>query len=191
MSALLDPEDRTIAERDFGAPPAATAADDSIGALIPTTQDGLPNVDTMSYDQLSTLCDRIGKVKVGVPKTLLSRFPTITVVTETEQKCSICLDGFATGQVMRILPCDHAFHKECIDDWLDASKKCPNCNVDVTESAPAGGTSTVEDVMSNLQNLDIADEANEVQPSRPTTSSASPAPKRSPPKKSPQRIWRF
>ncbi|KAI8869285.1 hypothetical protein GQ42DRAFT_123983 [Ramicandelaber brevisporus] len=45
--------------------------------------------------------------------------------------CSICLDEYSVGDFMRILPCGHRFHVECIDVWLSRSVTCPNCKMDV------------------------------------------------------------
>ncbi|KAJ3390838.1 Ras- protein Rab-28 [Entophlyctis sp. JEL0112] len=32
--------------------------------------------------------------------------------------CSVCLCDYEEGQLLRQLPCFHAFHRECIDGWL-------------------------------------------------------------------------
>ena len=42
-------------------------------------------------------------------------------------KCSICLEDFQCGDVVRTLPCFHSFHKECIDRWLGNKPICPIC----------------------------------------------------------------
>ena len=39
--------------------------------------------------------------------------------------CSICIDMVEGGG--RLLPCGHAFHRECIDPWLAGKATCPNC----------------------------------------------------------------
>lgn len=40
--------------------------------------------------------------------------------------CSICTDDFEKGQDIRVLPCDHKFHPECVDPWLlNVSGTCP------------------------------------------------------------------
>ena len=42
-------------------------------------------------------------------------------------KCSICLEDFQCGDVVRTLPCFHSFHKDCIDRWLRSKSICPIC----------------------------------------------------------------
>lgn len=40
--------------------------------------------------------------------------------------CSICTEDFELGQDLRVLPCDHKFHPECVDPWLlNVSGTCP------------------------------------------------------------------
>ncbi|KAI8874480.1 hypothetical protein GQ42DRAFT_112886, partial [Ramicandelaber brevisporus] len=45
--------------------------------------------------------------------------------------CSICLEQFAIGDMVRVLNCRHVFHTACIDPWLStASALCPLCKTD-------------------------------------------------------------
>ena len=40
--------------------------------------------------------------------------------------CSICTEDFSKGQEVRVLPCNHKFHPDCIDPWLlNVSGTCP------------------------------------------------------------------
>lgn len=48
-------------------------------------------------------------------------------VGETQQQCMVCLSEFAEGDLLRQLGCDHLFHKDCIDEWLQRSASCPIC----------------------------------------------------------------
>ncbi|KAI0064138.1 hypothetical protein BV25DRAFT_1801009 [Artomyces pyxidatus] len=48
-------------------------------------------------------------------------------------ECVICLENFAKGDRVRVLPCKHIFHLEEVDEWLIQRKKlCPVCKADVT-----------------------------------------------------------
>lgn len=40
--------------------------------------------------------------------------------------CSICTEDFTVGEDVRVLPCDHKFHPQCVDPWLvNVSGTCP------------------------------------------------------------------
>lgn len=41
----------------------------------------------------------------------------------TQAECAICLEEFAVGDKVRVLPCEHVFHMNEIDDWLINRKK--------------------------------------------------------------------
>ncbi|RAH67529.1 RING-H2 finger protein [Aspergillus aculeatinus CBS 121060] len=53
--------------------------------------------------------------------------------------CPICTDDFVKGQDLRVLPCNHQFHPECIDPWLvNVSGTCPLCRIDLNPAQPEG-----------------------------------------------------
>lgn len=95
------------------------------------------NVDSMSYEQLLELGERLGDVK---PKNRpaseqeINRLPISTYNAngqKEEQKCTICLCIVETGELVRRLPCLHLFHTECIDRWLSTNAKCPICKLEL------------------------------------------------------------
>ncbi|KAL5397859.1 hypothetical protein PMIN03_012836 [Paraphaeosphaeria minitans] len=64
--------------------------------------------------------------------------------------CSICTDDFEKGQDIRVLPCDHKFHPECVDPWLlNVSGTCPLCRVDLRPTT----SHTSDDAEANLTTL--------------------------------------
>ena len=48
-------------------------------------------------------------------------------LSKEDALCSVCLDCFEGGCSLRMLPCLHRFHKECIDEWLQRKPFCPLC----------------------------------------------------------------
>eukprot|EP01062_Namystynia_karyoxenos_P005232 TRINITY_DN11848_c0_g1_i2.p1 TRINITY_DN11848_c0_g1~~TRINITY_DN11848_c0_g1_i2.p1 ORF type:complete len:1698 (+),score=337.73 TRINITY_DN11848_c0_g1_i2:110-5095(+) len=48
--------------------------------------------------------------------------------------CSVCLTEYVSGDTLIRLPCHHAFHRECVADWLTESGGCPLCRQSVAVS---------------------------------------------------------
>ncbi|KAF9948861.1 hypothetical protein BGZ72_009244 [Mortierella alpina] len=48
--------------------------------------------------------------------------------------CSICLCDYEDMEELRHLPCDHYFHKECVDEWLKLKRTCPLCKYDISQA---------------------------------------------------------
>ena len=44
-----------------------------------------------------------------------------------ESNCGICRDDFKDGETVKVLKCQHLFHRECLGQWLISNKKCPIC----------------------------------------------------------------
>lgn len=59
------------------------------------------------------------------------RSPVKAVPIGEEDKCAICLSEFETSENVRILPCAHFFHVQCIDRWLLSNKNCPVCRLSI------------------------------------------------------------
>jgi hypothetical protein len=69
---------------------------------------------------------------------LLSPLP-LRLGLENEGTCAICLDEMQQTPV-RELPCKHAFHQGCVEEWLvERSGSCPCCKADVGEMLAGEG----------------------------------------------------
>jgi hypothetical protein len=44
-----------------------------------------------------------------------------------EAECAVCLQSFEEGGRIRVMPCSHGFHEDCIVRWLGISRLCPLC----------------------------------------------------------------
>ncbi|CAN6624134.1 hypothetical protein TRVA0_009S02872 [Trichomonascus vanleenenianus] len=59
----------------------------------------------------------------------------VLIASREEPDCPICFEGFKDGDILRVLPCKHKFHAECVDPWLlNSSSLCPLCRVDLSLS---------------------------------------------------------
>ncbi|KAH7138926.1 hypothetical protein B0J11DRAFT_28750 [Dendryphion nanum] len=69
---------------------------------------------------------------IAAAETLPTGAAAAGVTTDEGLGCSICTEDFEKGQDIRVLPCDHKFHPECVDPWLlNVSGTCPLCRVDL------------------------------------------------------------
>ncbi len=94
----------------------------------------------MSYDALLRLGERIGDVKeerwACVAQDKIEKIPTLLFhpsmaegkdENHTEVKCLICQENYEEGEELRCLPCQHCFHKDCVDTWLSTKDTCAFC----------------------------------------------------------------
>ena len=49
------------------------------------------------------------------------------IYNSTFYQCGICMDSFKHDENIKQLACDHIFHKECLNQWLQSKKNCPLC----------------------------------------------------------------
>uniref|UniRef100_A0ACD5ZL45 Uncharacterized protein n=1 Tax=Avena sativa TaxID=4498 RepID=A0ACD5ZL45_AVESA len=76
----------------------------------------------------------------GLDPDVLASFPTMTYAEaralrdgsgkggDAALECAVCLSEFEDEEKLRLLPeCSHAFHPDCIGEWLAAHVTCPVC----------------------------------------------------------------
>ena len=68
----------------------------------------------------------------GLTKQQIENFPIMNYKnkdkkTNAEEKCAICMEMFLETRKLRVLPCFHNYHVECIDKWLIMQNFCPIC----------------------------------------------------------------
>ncbi|XP_075809765.1 E3 ubiquitin-protein ligase RNF133 isoform X2 [Microtus pennsylvanicus] len=65
--------------------------------------------------------------------------------------CVICFESYKPNDTVRILTCNHFFHKNCIDPWILAHGTCPMCKCDILKAL--GIQMDIEDGTESLQVL--------------------------------------
>ncbi|KAI5658937.1 hypothetical protein M9H77_27730 [Catharanthus roseus] len=76
----------------------------------------------------------------GLDASVIETFPTFSYAEVKDHKigkgvleCAVCLNEFEDDETLRLLPkCDHVFHPECIDAWLESHVTCPVCRANLT-----------------------------------------------------------
>ncbi|KAJ7965953.1 putative Ring finger protein [Quillaja saponaria] len=68
----------------------------------------------------------------GIDKAVLESLPifrfSLLKGSKEGLECAICITKFENNDILRLLPkCKHAFHKNCIDQWLESHSSCPLC----------------------------------------------------------------
>ncbi|XP_042334020.1 E3 ubiquitin-protein ligase RNF128 [Sceloporus undulatus] len=76
--------------------------------------------------------------------------------------CAVCIEVYKPNDVVRILTCNHLFHKNCIDPWLLEHRTCPMCKCDILKALGI--------------EVDIEDRAESLQATVPTEASNIPSP---------------
>eukprot|EP00051_Salpingoeca_urceolata_P026149 m.476254 g.476254 ORF g.476254 m.476254 type:complete len:319 (+) comp20483_c0_seq1:707-1663(+) len=74
--------------------------------------------------------------------------------------CCICLGEYEEGDVQIVLPCNHFFHKDCIEPWLIRRRRtCPMCKRDplATERTPLLGPSVSSSSVSSSSAASLSD----------------------------------
>jgi len=63
----------------------------------------------------------------------IKTFDTKKMKENDPETCAVCIDDFKDGDKLRVLPCHHEYHVECIDLWLTTRKKfCPICKRNIS-----------------------------------------------------------
>ena len=93
-----------------------------------------PNPDAMTYEQLLQLEDNVGNVSKGLNA---QQFESLPITKYNKEKysenfqCIICMEEFNEREKVKLLPCGHIFHPNCIKEWLMKQKSCPFCKSEI------------------------------------------------------------
>ncbi|KAH6801774.1 hypothetical protein C2S51_033220 [Perilla frutescens var. frutescens] len=106
------------------------------------------DIDSMSYEELLELSDRIGYVSTGLKddeithclgrtKLAVSTDLSLHFASEMERKCSICQEEYEADDETGKLNCGHFYHIYCIKQWLGQKNSCPICKTSVMSQTEA------------------------------------------------------
>ncbi|KAL1559840.1 RING-type E3 ubiquitin transferase [Salvia divinorum] len=92
---------------------------------------------TANSHQIHDGLPRSRSLASGVDKTVVESLPFFRFSSLRGSRdgleCAVCLARFEDVEILRLLPkCKHAFHIDCIDQWLEKHSTCPLCRCKVT-----------------------------------------------------------
>ncbi|EPY50948.1 ubiquitin-protein ligase E3 [Schizosaccharomyces cryophilus OY26] len=99
------------------------------------------NSSTTKFSEKSSFESKVSDEmdNYGQPKGSCSREDNANITMNAEDAnqeeeddfCTICYANYDYTDYLRVLPCGHLFHAQCIDTWMTTSKaSCPLCNED-------------------------------------------------------------
>ncbi|XP_020688539.2 E3 ubiquitin-protein ligase ATL6-like [Dendrobium catenatum] len=132
---------RAIASRDLTLSPAVRCSPLLSGKKM--TKIPFQSLSNGGTDLPFVVAGRI-RFQRGLDPEVLENFPTLVYSDVKEHKigkgaleCAICLNEFEDDETIRLLPeCDHVFHQECVDAWLETHVTCPVCSANYTFYSP-------------------------------------------------------
>ena len=106
-------------------------------AVLEDADEG-PEVEGLSYEELTALGDAVGKVSKGASEASISRALVELTFADlgpggAEQQCPICRMEFEDGDTLAKLQCGHPYHRQCAEQWLRINKTCAVCNQEVPQ----------------------------------------------------------
>ncbi|XP_029787448.1 E3 ubiquitin-protein ligase RLIM-like, partial [Suricata suricatta] len=89
-----------------------------------------------SWDQFYPVIYDSDDQWAGLPTVQIDNLPIRSYAEgDALQSCAICITEYTEGNRVRILPCTHQFHVDCVDRWLSENSTCPICRTEVAYSA--------------------------------------------------------
>lgn len=114
--------------------------------VLPMLQNEIKRIVTQSLSLAilrRAIAPQMEDVKLVVKEEVLEKIPTMKYlkleqkIKNMNSKCTVCQDDFNEQDEVRVLPCEHIYHLDCIDDWLKIhSYKCPCCRKPAAEYSP-------------------------------------------------------
>ncbi|CAI9101910.1 OLC1v1000072C7 [Oldenlandia corymbosa var. corymbosa] len=93
------------------------------------------DVDSMTYEELLALEERIGNVNTGLCEEVIMhsmrqrKHQLFIGESSNSEPCCVCQEDYTAGDDIGILNCGHEFHTNCIKQWLSLKNICPICKM--------------------------------------------------------------
>ncbi|KAH8806129.1 hypothetical protein F5884DRAFT_710180, partial [Xylogone sp. PMI_703] len=78
--------------------------------------------------QMTHLDKLIKSEKFSTWKQRMQRCRGLGTPVSSEYQCTFCISALTDDDMVRGLPCNHCYHKACIDPWFSyVHRTCPLC----------------------------------------------------------------
>lgn len=84
--------------------------------------------------------ERLAKRLARAAKKAIAKIPQRTLTAGDKElekdydQCAVCIEPYNDGDIIRLMPCRHVFHKSCVDPWLMDHRTCPMCKLDILQA---------------------------------------------------------
>ncbi|XP_021276298.1 E3 ubiquitin-protein ligase ATL42-like [Herrania umbratica] len=90
------------------------------------------NFDHTTHPQNFHRLSQSSSIFSGIDRRIIESIPSFqfSVIKGSKEglECVVCISKFEDSDILRLLPkCKHAFHMNCIDQWLERHSTCPLC----------------------------------------------------------------
>ncbi|XP_056683301.1 E3 ubiquitin ligase BIG BROTHER-related isoform X3 [Spinacia oleracea] len=111
--------------------------EDEEGSFTDEIEEDEIDPDEMSYEELIALGEVVGEESRGlsieeITSSLSSCVHKFVECKTTIDRCVICQMEYDEGEQLVALHCQHPFHTDCINQWLQIKKVCPICSIEIT-----------------------------------------------------------
>ncbi|KAG5193472.1 hypothetical protein JEQ12_019833 [Ovis aries] len=108
------------------------------GRMTPIIDDDSDSGSSLNLEQFLLLHEADPHQPTGLSELQINNLPLRFSEEEDATKiCTICITEYTAGNMLRILPCSHEYHYQCIDQWLAEHSTCPICRGPVVDHSEA------------------------------------------------------
>ena len=104
--------------------------------MLGVGEDEAGSPSQLPYETLLRLGEAVPAVSRGASVEAIDQLRTISLedaqadpTLHLQECCSICRMEWEEGDQLRAMPCGHADHVDCLDQWLGVNKCCPLCQL--------------------------------------------------------------
>ncbi|CAH9143867.1 unnamed protein product [Cuscuta epithymum] len=100
---------------------------------------------TTEYEMMFAQFADVENVSISKPpasKSVVKNLPEVILSKEDDPDkndatiCAVCKDEMSIGEMVRVMPCAHKYHQNCIFPWLGLRNTCPVCRYELPTDDP-------------------------------------------------------